>query len=175
MYTVLTCIGHGSTKALRPAEMGPRRLLAERNPPYAPALYFCTRVLGGLYMVVMEYPSGASSLHRFFTPSQDPPLPHPPTADIVRQGLSKALDILHGKGYVFGDLCSSNVLYAPGDKRIFLVDPDHVGTDGKDKYRPCFGVNQGLGVETWDGMKKLDDHKNLKRVVEGIPKAKVQQ
>ena len=31
------------------------RLLADQNPPLAPALYSCTRVIGDMYMVVMEY------------------------------------------------------------------------------------------------------------------------
>jgi len=70
--------GHSSTRVVL-VKYTPRynkvahQLLAKNNPPLAPALYSCTLVLGGLYMVVMEYLSSASSLHHFFTPSQSTP------------------------------------------------------------------------------------------------------
>lgn len=52
-----------------------RCLLADHDPPLAPILYHCMRVIGGLYMVIMEYMSSAKNLHRFFVPPHLSPLP----------------------------------------------------------------------------------------------------
>jgi serine/threonine protein kinase len=101
------------------------RLLAQQDPPLAPALYHCVRVIGGLHMVVMEYISEASPLHRFF---REPFLPSFPNPDVLRAKLTKALELLHGKNLVFGDLRPLNTLYSREGDRVFLVDFDMVNT-----------------------------------------------
>lgn len=81
-------------------------LLAKQNPPLVPALYSCNHIVGGLYMVVMEYLSDASPLHRFFPPS---PVPHSLNTDVVRRSLTRALELLHGQGLSL--VTSANQMY----------------------------------------------------------------
>jgi len=140
-------------------------LLASQDPPLAPTLYSCTRVVGGLYMVVMEYLSDAKPLHHFFYPSY---LLSPPTAEVIRRDLTKALDLLGGKDFVFGDLRQMNVLYSPKDDHAYLVDFDGVGKHGEDRYSPCLNPEAGLGVERWQIMEKKHDRENLERVMEWL-------
>ena len=128
-------------------------LLADHDPPPAPTLYHCMGVIGGLYMVVMKYMPNAKTLHRFFAPS---PLSLPPDAEAVRRDLTKALDLLHGRDLVFGDLRLLNVLYSAGDKRGFF---DGVGKDGEDRYSPCLNTELGLGVEKWQMTEKSRSQK----------------
>jgi len=140
-------------------------LLASQDPPLAPALYSCTRVVGGLYMVVMEYVSDAKPLHHFFYSSA---LSSPPTAEVIRQDLTKALDLLGGRDFVFGDLRQVNILYSPDKDRAYLVDFDGVGKHGEDRYSPCLNPKAGLGVERWQIMEKKHDRENLERVMEWL-------
>lgn len=144
------------------------RSLAEHDPPLAPALYHCVRVTGGLYMVVMEYMSNTKPLHCCFMPSPLSPLPNTET---IRRDLTKALELLHGRDLVFGDLRPLNVLYSPEDQRAFLVDFDGVGKHGVDRYSPCLNPELGLGVDMWQIMEKAHDHANLERVMEWLSKA----
>jgi len=143
------------------------RLLADHEPPLAPALHCCTRVIGGLYMVVMEYLSDAGALHRFFVPSRSP-LPPPPNTTAIRRDLTKALELLHEKDFVFGDLRPVNILYSPEDDRAMLVDFDGVGKHGEDRYSPCLNVLLGLGVDRWQVMEKSHDSANFERVMKWI-------
>ena len=144
-------------------------LLANNTPPLAPALHSCTRVIGDLYMVVMEYlmdtDTDVKPLYDFFP--QSSPHPHPPDTEVVQRDLTKALDLLHDKGLVFGDLRQANVLYSPKDGgRTYLVDFDGVGEDGKDRYSPGLNTKLGLGVERWQVMEKSHDRSNLDRIVQ---------
>jgi len=141
------------------------RLLADHDPPLAPILYHCMRVIGGLYMVVMEYISNAKNLLRFFVPSILSPLPD---ASAVRRDLTKALDLLHERNLVFGDLRELNVLYSPEDNRAFLVDFDGVGKHREDRYSPCLNTELGLGVGRWQVMEKSHDRANLERVMKWL-------
>lgn len=141
------------------------RLLADHDPPLAPALYSCTRVIGGMYMVVMEYLQDAKPLDHFF-PQYPTPLPPPPDVDVVRRDLTKALDLLHKKDLVFSDLRERNVLYSPKDKgRVFLIDFDAVGEHGKDRHSPCLNTELGLGVGRWQIMEKSHDESNRDRIL----------
>ena len=116
------------------------RLLANHDPPLAPALYHCICVIGGLYMVMMEYMSNTKTLHWFFTPS---PLPPPPSTEAVQRDLTKALDLLHGRDLVFGDLRQLNILCSAEDNRAFLVDFDGAGKHEGDRYYPCLSPELG--------------------------------
>ena len=122
------------------------------------------RVVGGLYMVVMEYMSSAKALHRFFVLPPLSPLPDP---GVVRRDLTKALDLLHERKFVFGDLRPLNVLYSPEENRAFLVDFDGVGKH-KDRYSACLNTELGLGVNRWQMMEKSHDRANLERVMEWL-------
>jgi len=143
------------------------RLLANHVPPLAPALHFCGRVVGDLYMVVMQYIAGASPLHRFFPPSA---LPRTPKPEVVRKTLTEALGLLHKQGIVFGDLRPLNILHSRDDDRVFLVDFDQAGKDGEDRYSPCLNdaVNLGGDVSRWEVMKKSHDNENLERVMKWL-------
>lgn len=135
------------------------RLLADNNPPLAPALYHCMRVVGGLYMVVMECMSSVKILHRFFVPPHLSPLPD---VDVIRRDLTRALDLLHGKDFVFDNLRPPNVLYSPEENRAFLIDFDWVGKHEEDRYFTCLNTGgPGLGVHQWEIMKKPHDRANL--------------
>jgi len=138
------------------------RLLADHNPPLAPALYHCVRVIGGVHMVVMECMLNAKPLHYFLLSSPRSP---PPNADVVRRDVRKALDLLHGQDFVFGDLHQPNILYSSNDERAFLVDFDWVGKHEVDRYPPCLDPTLGLGVDRWGVMRKLDDDANLEKVM----------
>lgn len=141
------------------------RLLANHRPPLAPALYSCSRVIGDLYMVVMEYKSDASPLHRFFPPFG---LPYLPKAEVVRAELTNALELLHREDLVFGDLRQMNILYSHQGDRVFLVDFDWVGKDGETHYPACLNPDLGLNVGRWQLMEKGHDHPNLGRVMDRL-------
>ena len=140
------------------------RMLAGQTPPLAPKLFSCRRVIGGLWMVVMEYLSDAKPLYHFFP--QSSLRPPSPDVRIVQRDLSKALELLHNEDFVFGDLRGANVLYSPKDGgRAFLVDFDGVGKHGEDRYSSCLNLKLGLGVARWEIMDKSHDTSNLERII----------
>ena len=71
------------------------RLLAEQDPPLAPALHACICVIGDLFMVVMQYvsPSEGNDLVE---------LPPRPNLGAIHQHISNALELLHARDFVFG-------------------------------------------------------------------------
>ena len=136
-------------------------LLASKNPPLAPALHYCTRVVGDMYMIVMDYipKSEGQSLH------SAPPLLSS-ALEVVQRGIDQALNLLHEKGLVFGDLREANVLYLPeGGGRVMLVDFDGVGLDGRDRYSASLNPEAGLGVDRWEIMRKAHDSENLRQLM----------
>jgi len=138
------------------------RLLADHDPPLAPALYSCERVIGDMFMVVMEYipnSKGASLYGTSLSPS---------ALESVHQGVSQALGLLHGKNLVFGDLRELNVLYLPEEDRALLVDFDGVGRDGEDRYSACLNHEVGLGVVRLQIMEKSHDDENLKKLMDRL-------
>jgi len=136
-------------------------LLANAKPPLAPILHFCARVVGDMYMVVMEYIPKSEGQSLFAAP------PPPPALEGIRKDIKRALDLLHENGFVFGDLRESNVLYLPKDGgRVLPVDFDNVGEHGKGKYSACLNPEAKLGVARGQTMDKDHDHKNLERLME---------
>jgi hypothetical protein len=157
------------------------RLLASHNPPLAPALYSCTRVIDGIFMVVMQY-IPASEGKSLYAISSPPPALHPTrhnalkafeavcrdvskALEAVRRDVSQVLGLLHGQGLVFGDLREVNVLYLEKDDRVLLVDFDSVGRDGKDRYSLCLNPDARLGVEGLQIMEKSHDTENMDRLM----------
>lgn len=113
-----------------------------------------SRVIDGLYMVVMEYRSNASPLLRFFLPSA---LQYPLVkADVIRENLTKAPGLLHGQGLVLGDLQAPNILYSHECHRVFLVGSDWVGKDRENRYSPCLD-KLWLDIVRWQIMEKAHD------------------
>ena len=139
------------------------RLLAEQDPPLAPALHFCTRVISDMYMVVMEYIPESRGQSIFCTPTARL------VSEVIRRDVGGALALLHEKDLVFGDLREANLLYLPEDGgRVLFVDFDGVGKDGVDRYSATLNPETRLGVDRWQVMKKEDDDENLRRMVDRL-------
>jgi hypothetical protein len=100
------------------------RLLA--NEDLAPKLHFCERVIGDLYMVVMDRVDGTSVWQLQHDKKTVPA--------IVLKLVGDALHILHSNDIVFGDLRDPNILYLASKARAMLVDFDWCGKDGEDRY-----------------------------------------
>ena len=75
------------------------RLLVDAD--LAPKLHFCERIIGDLYMVVMDRVDG-TSVWQF---QQD----EKPVPAVVLKDIKDALHILHAKDIVFGDLQDPNI------------------------------------------------------------------
>ena len=142
------------------------RLLADED--LAPKLYFCARVIGDMYMVVMEYIPKSRGWSLDPLSSVDPP-PSRPKPEVIRRCISRALGLLHERHLVFGDLREANSLYLPENGgRVLLVDFDGVGRDGTDRYSPCLNPDLNLGVERWQIMEKGHDDENLERMMKRV-------
>ena len=50
----------------------------------------------------------------------------------AREQVKKAIDLLHGKGFVFGDLRQPNILFSGG--KVFLIDFDWAGKNREARY-----------------------------------------
>ncbi|RXW13108.1 hypothetical protein EST38_g12746 [Candolleomyces aberdarensis] len=96
----------------------------------APKLHFCGRVVGNVYMVIMDRVMGKSIWQLLEEKVDIPP--------IVSEKVEEALSILHENNIVFGDLRENNVVYGSSEGlekgHAFLVDFDWAGTDGVDRY-----------------------------------------
>ena len=138
------------------------RILADEDPPLAPKLFSCTRVIGDRFMVVMEY------IPEFLGKPLDRIMPPRDALGTVREDISRALGLLHGEELVFGDLREQNILYLPDHGRILLVDFDGAGRDGEDRYSVCLDQGAGLGVLPLEVMKKSDDDDNLERLMKRL-------
>ena len=99
-------------------------LLADAD--LAPKLHFCERVIGDLYMVVMDRVDGTS----VWQLKED----KKPVPAVVLKNIDDAVQILHAKGIVFGDLRDLNILYLALKARAMLVDFDWCGKDGEGRY-----------------------------------------
>ena len=122
-----------------------------------------------MYMVVMEYipESRGLSIHPYSL-TDGSSLPQP-ALEVVCREVSKALDLLHDRGLIFGDLREPNALYLPEDGRhMSLVDFDGVGRDGVDRYSTCLNPEAGLGVARWQITEKSHDRENLERMMERL-------
>ncbi|KAI0760007.1 hypothetical protein C8Q74DRAFT_1158290, partial [Fomes fomentarius] len=88
-------------------------LLAEMSQ--APKLHYCEEVESvGMYVVVMDYVDGV--------------LDNP----VHIASLRKAIEALHAKGFVFGDLRPPNVFLV--GKLVVLIDFDWCCVEGKGRY-----------------------------------------
>ncbi len=113
------------------------RLLAEAR--LAPRLHFCGRIVGELYMVVMDRVDGKS----IWQLQQD----KMPVPAIVSHKVEEAVRLLHEKDIVFGDLRDPNILYVAPEGHVFLVDFDWPGKDGESRYPAT--LNLGSDGKTW--------------------------
>jgi hypothetical protein len=101
------------------------QLVAAAN--YAPELFFCEQILGGVTMVIMKFIDGLDSHYRFA---------HEELPPNILNDVNNAVKELHKAGLVFGDLRRPNIIiYRTGDsERAMLIDFDWVGDDGQARY-----------------------------------------
>ncbi|KAF9484913.1 hypothetical protein BDN70DRAFT_917313 [Pholiota conissans] len=92
----------------------------------APELHFCGRIVGGLYMVVMDRICG-----KFLWQLNQEKTPVP--SFIVDQ-VEQAVHLLHAENIVFGDLRDNNIIYDASKERAVLIDFDWPGMHGKTRY-----------------------------------------
>lgn len=141
------------------------RLLAAAG--LAPHLYSCSYVYGGLYMVVMEFISG--EVMEYLVAEKDKTVPLSVFDDV-----KAAIEKLHEKDIVFGDLRPPNIMCSPKSEdvdpgsgvktkrlRAKLVDFDWASIDGEGRYtatlhddEPEKWVN---GVGRYEVMRKEHD------------------
>jgi hypothetical protein len=132
------------------------RLLAESD--FAPRLHFCERVIGDLYMVVMDRVGGKSiwQLHE----------DKEPVPAIVFRSVKDAIDLLHKNDIVFGDLRDPNMVYDASEARVILVDFDWPGKDGESRYPATLNPSNAWAedVSPYSIMHKAHDLWQLNRL-----------
>ncbi|GJJ14692.1 hypothetical protein Clacol_008959 [Clathrus columnatus] len=145
------------------------RMLADVG--LAPKLYGCYHLIGGGFMVVMDYVQGQDAHHRF----ENTNLPLTILSDIQH-----AVTILHSVGLVYGDLRRVNIMTVPkpaakGDGMAvdfneggILIDFDWVGRDGQDHYPALLNdtgeIDWAEGVLPGGVMRKQHDVDMLKKL-----------
>jgi len=132
------------------------RILAEAG--FAPQLHFCGRVVGGLYMVVMDRVDG-QSLWQLQTDNVEIP-------PVVLEQIREAMRLLHKQNIVFGDLRDSNVLYVASKDGIVVVDFDWPGEDGVCRYPATLNRSNGWAEEVspYGVMRKAHDLWQIQRL-----------
>lgn len=125
------------------------RLLAESE--FAPRLHFCERVIGDLYMVVMDRVDGKSIWQL-----QEGKIPVPA---IVFKSVKDAIDLLHENDIVLGDLRNPSILYDASKARVVLVDFDWSGKDGESRYPATLNPSNAWAedVSPYSIMRKAHD------------------
>jgi hypothetical protein len=128
------------------------RLVATHR--YAPDLFFCEPIQGGLTMVIMKFIDGPDAHYRFNNKDLPP--------DILKD-VRIAVRVLHDAGLVFGDLRRPNiVIEKTGDReRALLIDFEWVGQDGQARYPPFLNnsgeIDWPTGVNPHGIMEKAHD------------------
>ena len=135
---------------------GAHRLLAESE--FAPRLHFCERIIGDLYIVVMDRVDGKSIWQL-----QEDKIP---VSEIDFQSVKDAIDLLHENDIVFGDLRDPNILYDASKARVVLVDFDWPGKDGESRYPATLNPSNAWAedVSPYSIMHKAHDLWQLKRL-----------
>ena len=148
------------------------RLLADQEPPLAPALHFCARVIGDMYMIVMDYTPKEKGWSIVPGLKGGPTIPRN-LPEIVERDVTKDLNLLHEQDLVFCDLREPNLLYLPeGEGRLLFVDFDWVGRHKVDRYSACLNPDAGLCESMGRGelMDKEHDLENLKQLLKRLPR-----
>ena len=136
------------------------RLLADSQ--LALTLHFCGRVVGNLYMVVMDRVDGKSIWQ---LQEEGTPVPA-----VVSKKAKNALERLHGLDIVFADLRDPNILYVAskgeGEGCVMLVDFDWPAKDGEGRYPAMLNLNNAWPDEVtpYGIMRKSHDLWQLARL-----------
>ena len=131
---------------------------------YAPKLFYCEQILGGVIMVVMKFIDGSNSHYRF----KHQVLP-PKILDDVRNAVNE----LHDATLVFGDLRRPNIIIhkTSDGERAMLVDFDWVGQDGEARYPASLNDTGSIiwpaGVKPSGIMRMEHDDEMIKNLVSG--------
>ncbi|KAI0338332.1 hypothetical protein BDW22DRAFT_1401804 [Trametopsis cervina] len=127
------------------------RILADCVPPKAPKLHFAERLLGGVWMVVMEYLEGQDADKKFGHKA----LPGSVVADV-----EVVLKLLHDRGMVFGDLQRPNIMVKmEGAKyRAKLIDFDFSGKEieSEGEHTRQVGLLDEEGTGSYDCFLRTD-------------------
>ena len=139
-------------------------LLADED--LAPRIFFCGSPClnneqpsyHSISMVAMEYIDGE-------TLAKAKPSLNKETIEIVRSKLQQALGLLHGRGLVFGDLRSQNVMVTKA-KQVKLIDFDWAGEEGQAKYPHLIspGIDWPEGVKALAVIQRVHDLEMLNRL-----------
>jgi hypothetical protein len=151
------------------------RLLAAAG--LAPALRYCSRIVGGAFMVIMDLIDGPDA-GRAFEPGDLPPT--------VLEDMHNALKKLHEAGLVFGDMRRPNIMLVKS-RGAYYEDEDEYGEDewhgqlidfnwsgpvGKARYPPAINkdgrITWAFGVEPAGLIEKRHDEDMLRKIVTGI-------
>ncbi|CAA7257512.1 unnamed protein product [Cyclocybe aegerita] len=92
----------------------------------APKLHFCERVIGDLFMVIVDRVDGKS----IWQLQRD----NMPVLAVISKKVAEAVRILHENDIVFGDLREPNILHVASKDYVVLVDFDWSGKDGDSRY-----------------------------------------
>jgi hypothetical protein len=107
------------------------RILADEG--LAPKLYACQRVIGNLFMVVMEHLEGTPM-------SAD--IPENSLEDSVFDDIRRAIGFLQRHNLVHGDLRAANIVVEPNRAHAKVIDFDWAGMSGIDRYRLTINKSQ---------------------------------
>lgn len=116
------------------------RALADLDPPLAPKLHACQRVLGNMFMVVMERLEGqpmAYMMGEQVEPS-------------VFADVEAAVSQLSSKGFVHGNLRAANIMIDPSKKHAKLIDFDWASKHEEGRYPQS--INMELAGEWHPGV-----------------------
>lgn len=117
-------------------------LLPDHHHLLVPALYSCTRVIGGVYVVIMEYLKDAKPPYQFFPPSHI----RPPRPDVHAEGRAlPKLDFLHKRTLFLVTL--GQQMYSTRRRTIAVIYSDGGGRHGESEYStfPNTGLSLGVG------------------------------
>lgn len=136
------------------------RILADKG--LAPQLYHCRRVLGGMYMVVMEH---LFNYKRLEDSEKGGGLP-----DSVISEMKCALSELHSKGFVHGDFRAVNIMISPENDHAKVIDFDWAAKEDEGRYTESINTKQvhaewHEGVNAGKPMKKEHDIEALEIMV----------
>jgi hypothetical protein len=143
----------------------------------APALRYCSQIVGGTFMVIMDLTDGPDA-HQAFKYDDLPPT--------VLGDIRNALKKLHEAGLVFGDMRRPNIMLVKSrgayneDEDTFgedewhgqLVDFNWSGPVGKARYPPTLNndgrITWAFGVEPAGLIERRHDEDMLEKIVIGI-------
>ncbi len=130
----------------------------------APASHYCSQILGGTFMVVMDQIQSRDACHEF---------EHRSLPSTVLEDIQLALKTLHNSGHVFGDVRRPNVMVLniknqDGNDEWHgrLVDFDWSGQVGDARYPPTLNtaIRWTRGVEAAQVIEKQNDLDMLEKL-----------